>query len=288
MQNGPAHLTQRAPILTVQEDMKMSMRLAISLGGLAAATLGTLGALAALSTKAPGMLPIGLGRLCDYLLEKDIPGAGFLASLERGHVAAMFFIGALLLVFGRSAPPQPAGGQRVVFHRRASIRRQLPALLAAAGLLIAGWWLARAVHPLIAGLVELPATLLIGWLAWHALIPEMRTALTVIVDDRQGFANRIELSGGLFNKLGRITIRHEDLDAARILEPTWTRLFSYRDLFVGPTSVDGRGWRIDAIAPARELAELAGYLNGDFKYGISLAGLNFASRFIGPNGGSWS
>jgi len=114
----------------------------------------------------------------------------------------------------------------------------------------------------------------------------MRCALTVIADTRQGFANRVEISGGLFNKTGKVTIRHDELAEAVGMEPGWTRMFSHRDLLLCPRIQTG-GWRIDAIAPAAETSELAGYLNGDFRYALSPAGLNWSNRFTGANGGQW-
>ena len=279
-------LEQRAPLFPIQRDMALSRRLGLGFAGLAIAIAAGIDALAAFSASERGVFRFGLGRLTDYLLDQQMPGAELLAFAERGHLSAMFAIGALLLIFGRSASPQPGAGQIVVFHRRSGFRRQLPALFLGIGLLVLGGWIAVSIHPLLAGLVEFPATMLIGWFAWHACIPEMRCALTVIADTRQGFANRVEISGGLFNKIGKVTVRHDDLVEAIVMEPSWTRMFSHRDLLLWPRTQTG-GWRIDAIAPAAEASELAGYLNGDFKYALSPAGLNWSSRFMGANGGQW-
>lgn len=288
MTQDPTQLRQRAPILTVEPDMPGSRRIVLGLAGLAVSALAALDAFAALGAGERGLIPLGLGRLCDFLIEQEVPGAGLLAFLERGHFALLILIGALLLLFGRSAPVECGAGQQLVFRRRASLRRQLPVAAAGVTLLIIGAWTAQSVHPFVAVLLEAPALLMIGWVAWYALIPELRVALSVIVDERQGFANRIVLVGGIFNKVGSIVIRHDELARASILEPSWTRLFQFRDLFLSRRDDQGRGWRIDAIAPSYELNQLVNYLNGDFTYAVGPAGLAWSSRFVGANGAIWA
>ncbi|MEI9851215.1 MAG: hypothetical protein WDN24_10655 [Sphingomonas sp.] len=272
-------MKQTAPAATVASEGWGGRRIAAGLTVLVFAILFACSAIGALTGDAPALLRVGLGRLCDYLLENGVPGAGVLAFLERGHFAATLLVGALLLLFGRSSGPQPGYGQHVVFHRRASMRRQLPALFGAIALLLAGQWLASAVHPIVAGLIELPATSLIGWVTWHAVIPETRPTLSILVDDNDGFANRIEIADGIYNRRGSCTIRHDQLREVRMLQSTWTRLFYYRDLLIEAPGAPTGSVRLDAIAPPGELREIAGYLNGSFKYALTQTARDWRSRF---------
>lgn len=274
-----ARLVQSAPVATVEPAIPAGRRLIIGLAMLAMAGIAGLAAISALRDGGAGLLPVGMGRLTDFALESGVPGAGLLAFLERGHLSVALLAGGLLLLVGRSAEPQLGAGECLVFKRRASFRRQLPVLFVGIGLIMAGQWLAVAVHPIAAGIVELPASSAIGWVLWHIMIPESRPALAIICDDNDGFANRLEITDGVHNRSGSFTIRHDQLAQARLLQPTWTRLFHFRDLLLETRWGDPLVLRIDAIAPPDELREIVAYLNGGFHYALTENARDWRSRF---------
>jgi hypothetical protein len=263
-------------LLTVQDDPGNMGRMT---KGLLLLAVGTLTGFSASSTLhgGGGLIHVGLGRLVDYLTSLQVPGIWLLGFIERVHIGGMLVVAALLLLFGRSRRPQPGPHEMLVFYRRASARRAYALLAGGAVLLVLGAWVAARFHPLLAGVIELPATTLLGVALGYCVLPEFRPALAVYCDSRSGFGNRIEVSGGPFNRLGRLVVRHDHLGRVAIVEPDWTRLLQYRDLQFEYLD-QGKRYTvlIEAVGPERELSVLQGYLSGAFHYAQTPAAVQWA------------
>lgn len=275
MQPGAHHrqFAQFAPPLANQTGPTLRQRrLAAAAIAAVVIALALDGLRAANSVSAAPFLPVGFGRIAEYLRTHGYGGSGIIVALDHLHFALMLAWFSLLLAFGRSRPPQPLVNERLVFHRHEGVRAVVPeAALALVALLVAAW-LAAAVHPLLAALIEIPAATFLGRAGWRSLLPESRHMLSVFVDGRHGWGNRIVVGG----PRGRTFIRHEQLHDVALHEPPLVRLLQFRDLAIHYSKSDQTSQTImlRAIGPEQDVMALAAFLNAGFRRALSPRALN--------------
>lgn len=254
------------PRFTIQNNGLPHRRL-IGIAACALALAFLVAALSALGrSEATSLFPIGIGRLVEAAGDAGWSIAPFLSALENLYAAAgCGFFGALLL-FGATPPGAALHGEALLVRRRSDPRIRLPLLLTGLALVVAGLWLGAAGLILFAGLCEAAGLYYLGWAAWGMLIPETRQMLAVIFDPDLAFGNRIEISGGALNRLGRLTIRHDHFLGAATLEPVWPRIVGLAHLRIDYRDQHGaaRSLLIEGFAPLAESAAIAAYLNSAF------------------------
>lgn len=267
---APLRLAPAVVPLTCEQDPSKLRRAVLALGAFALALMLLAAALDTVRTGGSGLLGIGLGRIGHLLDEAGAPGTWLLALLEQLHFAGLCLWFAFTLWFGMSTRPRPLPFEQLYFHRRQSPWVHTRGLAIGLAGLAAGAWLAQLgiAGALLAALVEAAAMTFGTAAAWSILVPEARMAMSVVLDREEGFGNRILVSGGAFQRLGRRTIRHhmlDKVDAVAFLGPEaiadsrGLKIF-YAEANRGATRLDVRG-----IAGRVEIDQLSDFLNTRFQ-----------------------
>lgn len=259
--------------LTVENDPPRVHRLRLALAASIGALIAFLAAWHDVTARSTGsLLPLGFGRLADMAERHGWSLAWVISTVEMAHYGVLCCLFALTVWFGATRRPIPLPNEMLIFHRRQSPWIcGVPILGAVLGLAM-GQWLVSQELPLLAVPLEVVGVSLLGGGLWQCLVPEARMSLSVILDAKAGWANRLVLSGGLLRYLSRVTILKDDLKNAEARDIGGVEfLFGARslDLRLLGASGDIHRLRIRGIAPDPEIGVLANILSTRFKLGVT-------------------
>lgn len=266
--------------LTVERDPSRLHRLILAIIAVVVAALALLAAWHDTASRSAGSLvPIGLGRLASLAADAGWSLAWVMSALELAYYALICLVFAGTVWFGATSRPIPLPNEMLIFHRRQSRWvAGTPVLLSLLGF-AAAWLLVSEGFPLLAVPVEVVCISVLCTAIWQVLVPEARVSLSVILDGKAGWGNRLILSGGMFRYVSRCTITKDCLKRAEARDVGGLEfLVNARtlNLCLLENTSNKSVLRIRGIAPDPEIGVLANILSTRFMLGVTRETLNRA------------